>query len=410
MDGYCYNYPYMYYMVEGDDPNQCILKIEKPERSGFYLIPLDENGQLYSTYLVEYIRSGVLFAATAHKVPGQNYFEVVFACKKTTFGTFDNKVHQYGGKYTHPDFKYGFAEVGINDLAELFAVGNIQVIGCDAKCHCHEKVPKIDLNAKSIFLTGGIGDIFAIDSFLSDDIKSNIETICYATKQSQVLQKLFSVLPCYNIKKHVVVWDDFSERPYIANKADCQSDHPEFLNAVDFGIFTIFPQFAAGHVAYNKSSWLNYKLSDISIDLPIEYVVICPYASSNFRNLDGSIYEGVSRNLLTSDWEEVIRFLERKKITGVVLNDKREPVPDHPSIIDCSGQTDIFESIEILKKGKYFIGADSSFSILAAKLFDVQHLMIKIVLMHGISWKYAYWAPHTDFSFLQSAVKTNHLE
>ena len=392
---FCYTHPNMHYMVYGDNDGECLLKVEKSDCAGGYFLPLNEYGNLYSTYIVEYIKDGVLYSAVANSA--DNCFKVEFAGKETSFGTFNSKTHKYIGDCIHPDFKYGLIEVGIKFLEHLYEKDGILIIGCSSN-FCYKLNEKIDLNVDSIFLSGGIGDIFAIDSFLNDKVKNNIKTVYYGTKQALIIQKLLEAVPEYNVKQHVVVWNDFSIVSSFKNKVECGSTNEAFLQSADFGITIIFPQISSGYLDYNKSSWLDHILCEVNVNLPDNYIVICPYSRNRTH---------FNRNFSNDDWRETILFLEKRNIKGVVLNGEKDPIPNHPSLIDYSGQTSILESIEILKKGKYYIGIDSSFGVMAAKLMPADHIVIKMISLHGTSWKKIYWSPQSEFSFLKNKIDTS---
>jgi hypothetical protein len=387
----------LYYMVYGDQDGECLSKLERPDRPGGYFIPLNESGGLYTFYDVQYVQDNVIYVATATRMCGeQSCFEVEFGTRKTSFGLFDNKKYKYVGNFIHSDFKYGFVEVGIKLVWEMFREEGIWIIGCDINRYDHKLREKIDSNVKSIFVSGGIGDIVSIDSFLSDEIKESIETVYYGSKQAIVIQKMFKAVPEYkNIKNHIIVWDDFNEIPVFMYKSECASEDKSFLQSIDFSIANVFPQFST----YNKSVWIDHTLCEIKVELPEDYVVICPYSI----NLDRS----GNRNFSEADWVETLKFLEKKNIKGIVLNGEKDPVLQHLNLIDYSGQTDILESIEILKKSKYYIGIDSSFGVLAAKLLAADHIVIKMISLHGISWKNIYWAPQTEFPFLKNKIDTS---
>lgn len=97
------------------------------------------------------------------------------------------------------------------------------------------------------------------------------------------------------------------------------------------------------------------------------------------------------RALDKGDWREVLKLLHERRVKGCVLNTSdAEPPPDDPSIINLIGQTTVAQSIELLKRADGYVGIDSWMSTLAAQLFDVDHLLCKVINPHGLQWGRVY--------------------
>ena len=257
-----------------------------------------------------------------------------------------------------------------------------------------------------IFLSGAIGDIFAIEAFFTDKIRESLTTIYYASSKCQSLAILFNALPNYKNLEHVFVWNDWSQFSCFHYKHQCSQimneldiDVPQFEEAEDFGIYMIFPLIQSGELSFNNSSWMMHTLCDIFHPLPEHYLVICPYGGTDREN----------RSFTVSDWEQTLSFLRQKGVQGVVLNDLDQPVPSDPNLIDLSTKTTILEAIEILKKANGYIGVDSSLAALAAKKFPSDKLLIKSIDAHLIEWSRVYYAPHQEVPFLQRQIDTSKL-
>jgi len=254
----------------------------------------------------------------------------------------------------------------------------------------------------NVFLTGAIGDIFALESFFSNSFRANLTAVCYATNKRQPIETLFKALPNYKVN-HITIWDDFTKFWCFTHKSQCQelmsyrniTPSQEFLDAEDFGIEVIFPKAKAGLLRYNNSSWLIHKVCDINLDLPSDYFVICPYGSQAHEN----------RNFSISDWQSTINFLVSHNLKGVVLNNLDEAVPVHANLVNMSGKTSILEAVEILKQSQGYIGVDTSLAVLAAKKFTADRLLIKTTNAHVITWRKVYFAPHMNTSFLQLCME-----
>jgi hypothetical protein len=94
-------------------------------------------------------------------------------------------------------------------------------------------------------------------------------------------------------------------------------------------------------------------------------------------------------------WEAVLRFMETAQITGVVLGVGCEDI-DHPLVLNLSDKTNILEAIEISKGCSGYIGVDSIFSVIAAKVAPRHRVLVKTKPGVGIATTYAkaYYAPN----------------
>lgn len=252
-----------------------------------------------------------------------------------------------------------------------------------------------------IFLSGGIGDIIALESFFSDDQRQKLKTICYGTNKQIIAQKLFESLPNYSsLKNHLIVWNDFSSFWCFLHKHECiqklSTIPPELQEAEDFGIVPKFPEINGGRLIYNGSSFLKHKICDISnFCTPPNYVCICPYSTDK---------RGGGRDFDDQDWAATLYYLIKNKIMGVILNTGNDYIPDNSAIVNLSNKTTINQAIEILKKSRGYIGIDSCISVLATKIFDYPDLMIKSKNQHLYSNKHIYYAPKKNFNFLNNNI------
>lgn len=260
--------------------------------------------------------------------------------------------------------------------------------------------PKVIFNKpnRAIFLTGGIGDIFAVESFLTNQERERITTIYYATIKNKEIEELWKALPNYpNLQEHITVWNDFSKFWCFSSMNDylyyCKKIKikPQifFQNTTDLSISIVFGKINRKDIFYNNSSFINHKLTDYPC-LPNDYIVVCPYSSD--KRLIG-------RDFDLKDWENCLKYLEDNKKIGVLLNKGNEIVPIHNNIINLSNKTTITECVEILKKSKGYIGIDSSLSVLATKCnFEV--LKIKSINPHLYNYINCYYSPNNDFNFV----------
>lgn len=296
---------------------------------------------------------------------------------------------------------------------------------------------------KSILLTGGIGDIIALESFFSDEQRKATETIFYATRAQKTIRQIFEALPNYpNLKRHVIIWEDFNRVFAFHNKNDMVehinpqqgSTEQDWQNRIknyqrwmsllepvgDYSIATLFPHCNCYFRPYNGSSLLKHKICDISrfclpgnaeflqqsenqprlshlmtlgtLPKPLSFIIVCPYTVNDRRHPE--------RDFNDQDWEYVKAFLTKRKCFGIVLNIGDDQIPDHPLIINLTNKTSFLESVEILKQAKGYVGIDSSLSVLAAKMFKQPAIAIKSNNSHCYTWAGVYYAPQIEQPFL----------
>lgn len=280
-----------------------------------------------------------------------------------------------------------------------------------------------------VLWTGGIGDILAIECFLSPYERSSIDTFFYATRAGIILKELFKALPNYDISEHIEVWSDFSEKFSFTFKYEVIDEDPgkfdELLVDVhDFGIIAQMPQLISYRQhgygkEYQGSSFIIYTLADISkFKLPSNYITIQPYSPN-----DGVNWE-LGKHLDNFDWKNILEYLEEKNMVGIILNNTKYykehkfigtvydkfngfkyDIPKHSSLIDLTNKTTILESFEILKKGAGHVGIESCFSVLMSKRYkegDIFKIKGKTTIEDHV--KKLYYYPLFDFDFLVDRI------
>lgn len=263
------------------------------------------------------------------------------------------------------------------------------------------EVPPLKVD-KQILLTGGIGDVLALECFFPEKDKQELNRIYYATKASKPLMEVFEALkPAYpNLQYQQSIWDDFEELFAFHDKSEV-GQHFESLPddwplVADWSVNSKFNQINEGLYEYTGSSLLKVKLADVSkFGLPEAYLVLAP-TSDNNKNRS-------HRNFSAYEWAETLRYLERYGFKGVLLGTSELGFEKSDQVIDLTGKTTMPESLEILKGSKGYIGIDSSLSVLAAKVFD-EHLTVKSFGQHLWKWKHIYYAPKKEFDFIKPRV------
>lgn len=263
-------------------------------------------------------------------------------------------------------------------------------------------IPDVPNGDEYILFTGGVGDVLALESFFSDEKKSKIKCIYYATRSAQTLIEIFSSLHAYKTCTHEVLWSDFSQFFCYYNKAGVLQNMqrsnkvipPNWSIIQDWSIGVRFPQ--VGSLTHYGPSVLKQTLCESKHVFPKPYYTLVPYSPNDERD--------PRRKINQSEWVDIVKFLEKKDCLGVVVNSGTQQAPKHQRIIDLTGQTSMVASIEILKKGIGYIGVDSSLSVLASKLFTSENLRIKSNNSHLYDHKRIYYAPNTKFDFLSHKI------
>lgn len=278
---------------------------------------------------------------------------------------------------------------------------------------------KRSIDSRNILITGGIGDFITLESFMLESERKSIESIFYATRAQKIIQEISQSLPSFpNLKNHIILWDDFSQRFSFASKNEVitalatksrkitnntERNKSERLftllkDITDYSINAIFREIPNLR-PYNNSSLLIHKIADISkFSLPKDFFIICPYTPNDRRN--------PRRDFDKKDWNIILTFLEKIKIPGVVLNIGNDYIPESQYIINMTNASNFCESVEILKLAKGYFGIDSSLSVLAAKLFNEPNLVIKSNNNHCYINKHIYYAPHNrKFNFIKRSIE-----
>ena len=228
----------------------------------------------------------------------------------------------------------------------------------------------------------------------------------YGTKKHEWISKIWKKLPNYsNLNEHKVIWDDFSKFWCFVSLGDCLAkissygmlmpENPKEIR--DLGIGLVFPRIKSGEFTYNNSSFLKHNLAQISnFDLPEKYLCICPFSTDKRIS---------TRDFDSNDWHECVKFLKKTKLKGVVLNEGFDVVPECPELINLSNKCDLSESVEILKSSVGYVGIDSCLSVLAAKLFQGDFLIVKTRNDHCFRFADCYFAPKRTFGFLRTNIK-----
>ncbi len=260
---------------------------------------------------------------------------------------------------------------------------------------------------KAILLTGGVGDIIAIESMMKDEERQSIDCIFYATRAAKPCIELFTNLKTFpKLKKQALLWKNFTNvfgfnsKEQLVDKL-CAYQPDELQNTVrklisgveDWSISKIFPE----NRKYTYSSFIHNNLASIiKFHLPRSYYCICPTSSNDKRD--------DKRDYNQADWQHTLDLLKSRNMFGVVINNDDTPIPSDNSIINLNNKTSIREAIEVMKSASGYIGIDTALSVIATKLFPKENIIIKSLNEHCYNWAHLYYTPHKTFEFIKKSI------
>jgi len=256
---------------------------------------------------------------------------------------------------------------------------------------------------EEIFITGGLGDVFLLESFFSNEMRNVLKTINFATRTSNILINLLNIIPKHifpNLKNLNVIHNNFSEFWCFFSKPDFIKRMPKLSNkvenSIDWSIAVIFPYIRHKILKFNGSSFVKHKIIDIDkFDLPLNYLAIAPYSTDKRMK---------NRDFSNKDWDILLNKLEERNIIGVVLDTGNNGIPKSNNLINLQNKTNLAESIEIVKNSKGYIGIDSCLSVIASFVHD-NNIMVKSVNQHLYNCKDIYFYTKKNFDFIVKEIR-----
>lgn len=263
--------------------------------------------------------------------------------------------------------------------------------------------------SKNLLILDGIGDFFALETFMSNELRNNLETVYYASRTQNFIAKVWKCLPNFpKLKEHVFLWTDWNRVFCWLRKKDMLRNSKftsinRNLNLANMreyvwaDLFNFYNKKLCGESSFIKYEVENFNKIKSVLFIPDNYYCICPSTPYNQR------YHKIPRKFVGNEWNSVISFLQRRNTKGVVINIGLDHIPSSHYLINLSNRTTLCQSIEVLKNSKGYIGIDSCMSVLAAKLFDNKdnNLHVKSNNDHCYRWKHVYFHPHIKFNFLK---------
>lgn len=267
-----------------------------------------------------------------------------------------------------------------------------------------------DMTADPVaFVSGGIGDFFALESHLPERTRLGLRGLACATRAARSIRLMMATVratfPRYEPGASrwcpwPMLWEEFAPDRF------CWWSLPEVTEQLgrddligtmeDWSILREFPRIAAGQLSFTGSSFLRYPLASVRwFGLPDRYIVVHPASANDRRE---------QRDFDGADWAWLAGWLDRQGLPGVVLGTDSGPLPDGADLIDLRNQTTLPEAVEVLKRAEGFVGVASCLSVLAAQLFRDPRLVVKGPGTHVWQWRRVYFAPQTEFSWLVEAL------
>lgn len=247
------------------------------------------------------------------------------------------------------------------------------------------KLSKIYKKPDTILLTGGVGDIIALESFMDDEFIINLRRIAYATRATNSLMNMFKSCPKFDHIEHHVLRDGprvFFDRRGVVESFRGNTIPPILNECIDLSILDSFYKCQD----YIGTSFIENRADISRFDLPKDYWVLCP-ASVNFIK---------SRDFGILEWEK-IQKLELMGYRFVVLGMGNFHIPTG---INLMNKTTWAEALKITYGAIGYIGIDSALSVYAAKVMNSKNLIIRMSNDFTNKFKHVYYAPNIRFPFL----------
>lgn len=241
-------------------------------------------------------------------------------------------------------------------------------------------------------ITGCLGDLLDVTKWLTDQERSDVDTILWATPQQGATAETIVGRWLPSVKSHVRLWPDWSGRPRLYVSADHVARDLEREGRIlppcaDWSVETIFGD--------TTRLWNGH---EIFTRLPTEdYWAVQAFSSHD---------SGIWRDFSDDEWCALLEWLVQNRQRAVVVGTGPQFVPDHPRILNRVNQTTILEAVDIVRAAKGAIAVDSFFASLAAPLFDHRHLAIRIRSTWPTFYLRSRYSPHPAWPFVGNDLRS----
>lgn len=279
-----------------------------------------------------------------------------------------------------------------------------------------------------IFCSNGLGDFITTSNIIN---LNDYDTIYIASPRVKIIQKYINN---YYPNLKVINIDDgetyFSMSQWLHIHKSNKHYHTILNDCVDISIRIIFKMIDFYYTILDKNPWISdntisynhpafnemryisndlnfinkdevYDINKISNILKIkkypidlkrfnlenfsDYYIIVPYAADDAIDCPkcAHIHKKVDycsyyRNFTQDDWIGVENYLLKKKMKGIILGVEDGFFPNNKIFLNLTNKTNLFESIELLRKAEGYIGIDSWLCIIAP-MFEVSDIKIKSI-------------------------------
>jgi hypothetical protein len=236
----------------------------------------------------------------------------------------------------------------------------------------------------AIFLCGAIGDVIAIECYLSDAARASLEAVCLPDSDYGFIPSLFGSIPNYpKLTRYIEVcpghnrqWHNKAmllERMVVEGFRPKDADGTvRLIEAQDWSLDQVFAEYNEGTaLKYNGSSFARHTLAQNPV--AGTYYAVCPYAGIDVSGCNGG------RNFDADDWEATLKHLDDVDLSGVVVGKGDGWVPEHPRLLNMMNKTTLNEALEVVKNATGYIGVDSSMSVMASKTVKQDNFHLKTV-------------------------------
>jgi len=265
--------------------------------------------------------------------------------------------------------------------------------------------------------TGGLGDFIGAECFMTEQERDSVTTVLWATRNVNEIKAAFDLKWIFpNMKEDRELYTDWSDirptRPWqpgdrfmnIGMKHELNTKcglnlSKEELDAISDHSLDATLQ----NIFQGKRRWISSRIGDNSVwpdiskfNLPDRYVVIHPWSDAEING----------REFNDADWDNILRFLARNNIKGVVVNQSTVLPPVSNLLIDLTNQTILKESFGIIDQAESCILCASSLACYATKIFPKN----KIWLKGGHDHMFSDWATifyHGPFSNPRDVIFKN---
>lgn len=257
------------------------------------------------------------------------------------------------------------------------------------------------------YMCAGIGDMFCVDTLLTQQERESITEIYWGCRFGKDLAPLISYNYFYpNVQKQHIISDEIGMAhmdSYSKLFWHYRGDFPDnFRKGVElFGIckedidqdFSSHPVIFDRNRTFQGSTFLqNACREDIESIVPQKYILIHAPTSTRPRS-DITVFT-------EQDWDKIYMLVDKYKLPLVVVSDYDIPIKEKTGVYSCLNLP-LKTVVALCKYAKMFIGCDSFCSILCSKVLNWQHMVIKShdsniknTVMHHYGYQ-TYFLPQT---------------